>query len=121
MILVVITSLHRRNEEKQKSKRPPMSPLVIRSRALLPPFSPVINISVVAVASGKGSLPCISFTKYLRKGIKKSIPKKPPRREEKNICQKSTCISGYLACNMYKPGIVNTAPATITPDEAPID
>src|SRR5690554_2944631 len=96
MILVVITSLHRRNEEKQKSKRPPMSPLVIRSRALLPPFSPVINISVVAVASGKGSLPCISFTKYLRKGIRNNIPRKPPRRDEKKFAKNRPEFRGIL-------------------------
>lgn len=97
MIRVVITSLHSRKEEKQKSNRPPMSPLVISSFALFPPFSPVINISVVAVASGKGSFPCISFTKYLRKGIRKRIPRQPPNSDEKKICQKLICISGYLA------------------------
>jgi hypothetical protein len=33
---------------------PPINPLTTSTSACLPPFSPATNISVVAVASGKG-------------------------------------------------------------------
>ena len=38
-----------------------------------------------------------------------------------NICIKSTVISGYLSFKIYKAGRVKMAPATITPEQAPID
>ena len=59
--------------------------------------SPLTSTCVVAVASGKGYLPCMSFTKYLRKGMKKSMPSMPPNSELRNISMKLTVMSGYLA------------------------
>ena len=47
---------------------------------------------VVAVASGKGNLPCCSFTKYLRKGMRNRMPKMPPSKEAMNTCQKLISI-----------------------------
>jgi hypothetical protein len=38
---------------------------------------------VVAVASGKGNLPCMSLTKYFRKGMRKRIPRNPPSADAK--------------------------------------
>ena len=38
-----------------------------------------------------------------------------------NICMKLTVISGYLLCRIYNAGKVNIAPATITPEHAPMD
>ncbi len=61
---------------------------------------PLASTWVVAVASGKGYLPCMSFTKYLRKGMKNSMPSTPPRSELRNIWKKLTVISGYFACRM---------------------
>ena len=58
--------------------------------ALEPPLSPLTSTWVVAVASGKGYFPCISFTKYLRNGMRKRIPSTPPRSELRAICQKFT-------------------------------
>ena len=52
--------------------------------------------------------------------MRKSIPKHPPSKLDINTCIKLTVISGYLACNIYSAGSVKIAPATITPDEAPI-
>ena len=34
---------------------------------------------------------------------------------------KLTLISGYLACKIYRAGKVKIAPATITPEEEPMD
>ena len=59
--------------------------------------SPLTSTWVVAVASGKGYLPCMSLTKYLRKGMKKSMPNMPPKSELRNISKKLTAMSGYLA------------------------
>ena len=56
--------------------------------------------AVVAVASGNGYLPCISLTKYLRKGIRNRIPNTPPRAEAMKIFINEVVISGYLACRM---------------------
>ena len=77
----------------RKSYRPPMRPLISNNLAWLPPLAPDTMISVVAVASGNGYLPCMSETKYLRNGIRNRMPKKPPKSEERKICQKLTCIS----------------------------
>jgi len=49
------------------------------------------------------------------------MPRNPPNSDEKKICQKLISISGYLAWRMYSPGMVKTAPATMTPEEAPMD
>ena len=49
------------------------------------------------------------------------MPSTPPRSELMNTCMKFTVISGYLACSIYKAGSVNMAPATITPEQAPMD
>ena len=49
---------------------------------------------VVAVASGKGYLPCMSFTKYLRKGMKNTMPSTPPSSALRNISRKLTVMSG---------------------------
>ncbi len=65
-----------------------MSPLTTRTAACLPPFSPAIRISVVAVASGNGSFPCMSFTKYFRNGIRNRIPRKPPNDEARKTWKK---------------------------------
>ena len=69
--------------------------------AWLPAFSPLISTCVVAVASGKGYLPCMSFTKYLRKGMRNRMPSAPPRAEAMNTCTKEADISApYFACRM---------------------
>ena len=73
-----------------KSYRPPMTPAVTRVLAPDELPSPLRSTLMVAVASGKGYFPSISFTKYLRKGMRKRIPSTPPSREERNICQKLT-------------------------------
>ena len=82
-------------------------------------------ISVVAVASGNGYLPCMSETKYLRNGIRKRIPRKPPSSDDIKIWKKLTWISapatGLVSLMMYIAGKVKMAPATITPELAPID
>ena len=74
----------------RKSYRPPMRPAQTSVFAEEPPLSPLTRTCVVAVASGNGYLPCISFTKYLRKGIRNRMPSTPPSRELRNICQKLT-------------------------------
>ena len=74
-----------------------MSPAAIRGLAWLPPLSPETSTWVVAVASGKGYLPCMSETKYLRKGMRSKIPKIPPNNELRNTSMKFTEISGYLS------------------------
>ena len=73
----------------RKSYRPPIKPLTSRVPAPLPP-SPLTRIWVVAVASGKGYLPCISFTKYFLKGIRNNIPSTPPNKDDRNIWVKLT-------------------------------
>jgi len=99
-----------------KSYSPPTRPLRRSVFALLPPASPLTSTSVVAVASGKGYFPCISFTKYLLKGMRKRIPRTPPSSEDRNIFQKFTSIP-----NIYMAGRVNIAPATTAPEHPPID
>ncbi len=47
----------------RKSKIPPTAAAAARTFACWPPASPATSTSVVAVASGKGNSPCISFTK----------------------------------------------------------
>ena len=74
----------------------PIIPAINSGLAWLPLFSPDTSTCVVAVASGKGYLPCISLTKYLRKGIRNRIPSTPPSSELINTCIKLTVISGYL-------------------------
>ena len=83
-----------------KSYRPPINPAISNGLAWLPPFSPDTSTCVVAVASGKGYLPCMSLTKYLRKGIRNKMPSTPPSSELMNTCIKVTDISGYLACRI---------------------
>jgi hypothetical protein len=58
----------------------------------------------------------MSFTKYLRNGIRNKIPNMPPNNDAKKICKNVASRP-----NIYNPGIVNIAPATITPDADPID
>ncbi len=81
---------------------------------------PDMSTCVEAVASGKGYLPCISLTKYLRKGIMNNSPKKPPNALDRKTFMKSTEISGYLACRIYNAGKVKMEPATIIPEQAPM-
>ena len=73
-----------------KSYRPPTRPAVSRVLAPAPPPSPLTSTCVVAVASGKGYLPCISLTKYFRNGMRNRMPSTPPSRDDRNICQKFT-------------------------------
>ena len=54
---------HARTLVARKSKIPPTPAAMTRVRACSPPASPVTNTSLMAVASGKGSLPCCSATK----------------------------------------------------------
>ena len=82
-------SVHSPNVPTTKSYNPPTSPATASSLACEPPFSPETRTSVVAVASGKGYLPCISLTKYLRKGISRTMPSRPPNSDERNTCQKA--------------------------------
>ena len=114
-------SLHHENVDNTKSYKPPIIPAIIRGLAWSPPFSPETSTWVVAVASGKGNLPCISLTKYLRNGMKNNMPNTPPSSELRNISRKLTAISGYFALRIYKAGNVKIAPATTMPDDAPID
>ena len=83
-----------------KSYKPPINPAKIKGFAWLPPFSPETSTCVVAVASGKGYLPCISDTKYLRNGINSKIPMIPPNKELMKTSKKLTVISGYLSCRI---------------------
>ena len=118
---VLMDSLHQPKVATMKSYTPPIIPAKISGLAWLPPFSPDTSTWVVAVASGKGYLPCISDTKYLRKGMSNRIPNTPPNNELINTSKKFTLISGYLSCRIYKAGKVKMAPATTTPLLAPID
>ncbi len=77
-------SFHQPNVATMKSYRPPISP-ASNGFAWLPPFSPETSTCVLAVASGKGYSPCLSLTKYLRKGMRNRIPKIPPSSELTNI------------------------------------
>ena len=77
---------------------PPLVPLA--GLAWSPPLAPDTSTCVVAVASGKGYLPCMSLTKYLRKGMRNRIPRMPPRAEAKNMLKNDEVISGYLACRI---------------------
>ena len=54
-------------------------------------FEAAIPIAIIAVGMGsvKGYLPCISLTKYLRKGISSTMPSRPPNSDERNTCQKA--------------------------------
>ena len=54
--------------------------------------SPEMSTCVDAVASGKGYLPCISLTKYLRKGMRKRMPMTPPKSDARNTSRKLTLI-----------------------------
>ena len=83
----VRVSLQRPTVATMKSYKPPMRPATTSVFALEPPLSPLTRTCVVAVASGNGYFPCISFTKYLRKGMRKRIPSTPPRSELSTICQ----------------------------------
>ena len=121
MACVGSTSFHQPKVESRKSYRPPTIPAMSRGRAWSPPFWPLTSTWVVAVASGNGNLPCMSLTKYLRKGMKNKIPKQPPSNELRKTSRKFTVISGYSACRMYRAGRVKMAPATMMPEAAPID
>ena len=83
-----------------KSYRPPMRPAMSSGLACEPPLAPLTSTCVVAVASGKGYLPCMSFTKYLRKGIMNRMPRMPPSSDDMNTLTNETLISGYFACRM---------------------
>jgi len=83
--LEVTTSLHQPNVAIIKSYIPPIRPLTTSKRACLPPFSPDTSTSVVAVASGNGSFPCMSDTKYFRNGIRKRMPRIPPKSDDRKI------------------------------------
>ncbi len=120
-IFVVSVSPHRPKVDTMKSYSPPISPLTSSVLAPFPPLSPLTSTCVVAVASGKGYLPCISLTKYFLNGIRNRIPSMPPSSEEKNTLVKLTVSSGYLSCNIYRAGKVNMAPATIAPEHEPMD
>ena len=98
-----------------------MSPLTRRVLAPFPPLSPLTSTCVVAVASGNGYFPCCSFTKYFLNGMRKSMPRIPPRSDEKNTFVKLTVSSGYLSWRMNNAGRVKMAPATIAPEHDPID
>ena len=93
-------SFHAPKAATAKSNKPPTSPATNKGLACEPLRSPEIRTCVEAVASGNGYLPCISFTKYLRKGIKNKIPNIPPNTEDRKTCKKFTVSSGYLCCNM---------------------
>ena len=98
--LVDNTSLHHPKVDRTKSYSPPTIPAKMSGRAWLPPFSPEMSTCVVAVASGKGYFPCICDTKYLRKGIRSSMPSMPPSRELKNTSRKFTVSSGLVLWRM---------------------
>src|SRR5215469_8555159 len=67
------------------------------------------------MASGYGSCPCISRTKYRRRGIRNSTPRQPPARQRKIVC------TGWgSSFRIYSVGSVNTAPDTIDPASPPI-
>ncbi len=119
--VVDIVSAQSPKVETTKSYIPPMIPLTRSVLAPLPPASPLTSTCVVAVASGKGYLPCISFTKYFLNGIRKSIPSTPPSSDEKNTFVKFTVSSGYLSWRIYNAGRVKIAPATIPPEQEPMD
>ena len=75
-----------------KSYRPPITPAATSVFALEPPPSPLTRTWVVAVASGKGYFPCISFTKYFRNGIRNRMPSTPPSSELSTIWKKFTSM-----------------------------
>jgi hypothetical protein len=60
---VVKTSRQALKVSDTKSNRKPIPIADTSTFACRPPRSPVIRISVIAVPSGNGSLPCISDTK----------------------------------------------------------
>ena len=97
---VVMVSLQIPKVETMKSYKPPTSPLIRSVLAPFPPLSPLTSTCVVAVASGNGYFPCISFTKYFLKGIRNRMPRIPPKSDEKKTFVKSTVSSGYFACNI---------------------
>ena len=70
----------------KKSYTPARAVASSSSRACDPPRSPVTRTSVMAVASGNGSSPCISRTKYRRNGMRNSTPRQPPARQIKMVC-----------------------------------
>ena len=118
--LVVKVSVHVPNAAMMKSYSPPTIPANSRGLAPLLSPSPEISTCVLAVASGKGYLPCISLTKNLRKGMRNNMPNIPPSNDARNTFIKSTVMSGYLACRIYSAGRVKMAPATTMPEQAPI-
>ena len=93
-------SFHQPNEETKKSYSPPMIPASSRGLAWSPPLAPDTSTCVVAVASGKGYLPCMSLTKYLRKGMRNKMPNTPPSAEARNMLKNEVVISGYFDWRM---------------------
>ena len=100
MALLVKFSFHSPKVATAKSYRPPSSPAISKGLACEPPCSPLTRTCVLAVASGKGYFPCMSLTKYLRKGMRNRMPRMPPSRLARKTSMKLTVISGYLACRM---------------------
>ena len=49
------------------------------------------------------------------------MPRIPPSSELRKTSRKLTANSGCVSCRMYRAGRVKMAPATITPEQAPID
>ena len=97
---VVTFSFHQPKVATKKSYKPPTIPAMSSGLACEPPFSPLTSTCVVAVASGKGYLPCMSLTKYLRNGIMNRIPRIPPSSELRKILMNEAVISGYFACRI---------------------
>jgi hypothetical protein len=100
----------------RKSKIPPIRAAATRTFACFPPASPATRTSVVAVASGKGNSPCISFTKWRRSGTRKTMPSAPPRSDTRKSLKRSTGRP-----RMKSAGSVKIAPATTRPEAAPTD
>ena len=118
--LVVNVSAQVPNVAMTKSYNPPIIPAKSNGFTCPPSPSPEMSTCVLAVASGKGYLPCISLTKNLRKGIINNIPSTPPSKDAMNTFIKSTVMSGYFAWRMYNAGNVKMAPATTIPEHAPM-
>ena len=97
---VVTFSFHQPKVATMKSYSPPTIPASSSGLAWSPPLAPETSTCVVAVASGKGYLPCISLTKYLRNGMRNKMPMMPPRSDEMKIFMNEALISGYFACRM---------------------
>ena len=100
MTRVVKFSFHQPKVATMKSYNPPTRPAKSNGLACEPPLAPLTSTCVVAVASGNGYLPCISLTKYLRKGMRNKMPMIPPKSELRNTFMNDTVMSGYFACRI---------------------